>query len=632
METGFLVWYSANIPEAIVCRQLHPGQTCATALRQGIALTQCWLDTNCKESKQGMKTRLMVLCGLIALVAGLFGPATPRASAQTNYNIIIYGGGFSGIAAALNAYDGYRGLTGGTNPRILLINNQSALGGLGTINGQNFMDWNLWQANSNSSVHEGSFRKFVNGTGTTSAPQFDRFYSTSELSNWFASQISARSASITLLQPYDLRSVARNSSGKITSVTVQKLKRENQAWLFDTAVAQETYTASVFIDASENGRLTAQTGITVNTGRQDRPSDRRQMVATLMFRARGIDYTQTVGKSGWSSLTDKNGTVGLVGGNTEINAAATITDPANPLYALGQFNRTNTRFQIKGMNVAEDRASTTAAPGSQLSRVYWFNTLLIVGVDGLCERRYGCQDTYTYSDGSTAWSTDYAYAQARNVLLSTQFRDAMRAFPGFSQFQVETIVVNGITYASAGESLYIRETIHTPKNPSQTLDGNNYGLTISQMAGAGSTTANGTDALHFDYRLGLQFYNFDSNGYTKNNPSTGKLDADPKPNPDSPHPSYLPIGALLTSQVPNLILAGYSASVSNWAWTSVRVLPNQAVIGDAAGMLAAYSINYIADPLSFGSNLTWITNVRNRLRTQGARVDKCVPLTATCTR
>ncbi|HEU4322469.1 MAG TPA: FAD-dependent oxidoreductase [Roseiflexaceae bacterium] len=577
-----------------------------------------------------MKTRLMVLCGLIALVAGLFGPAAPRASAQTNYTIIIYGAGFSGIAAALNAYDGYRGLSGGVNPRILLINNQSALGGLGTVNGQNFMDWNLWQANGNSSVHEGSFRKFVNGGGTTSAPQFDRFYSTGELANWFASQISARSASITLLQPYDLRSVARDTGGRITSVTVQKLKRENQAWLFDPAFGQETYTAPVFIDASENGRLTTMAGATVNTGRQDRPSDRRQMVATLMFRARGIDYTQTVGKPGWSSLTDKNGTVGLVGGNEEINTAATVTDPANPLYPLGLFNRSNTRFQIKGMNVAEDRASTTTAPASQLNRVYWFNTLLIVGVDGLCERKYGCADTYTYSDGSTAWSTDYAFAQARSLLLSTQFRDAMRAFPGFSQFQVETIVVNNTTYASAGESLYIRETVHTPKNLAAALDGTNYGLTIDQMAGAGSTTVNGTDWLHYDYRVGLGFYNFDSNGYTKNNPSTGKLDNDPKPKPDSPNPSYIPIGALLTSQVPNLILAGYSASVSNWAWTAIRVLPNQAVIGDAAGMLAAYAVNYTADPLAFGSNLTWITNVRNRIKLQGGRVDKCVPVTTSC--
>ncbi|GAB4201384.1 MAG: FAD-dependent oxidoreductase [Roseiflexaceae bacterium] len=580
-----------------------------------------------------MKTRLMVLCGLIALVAGLFGPAVPRASAQTNYNIIIYGGGFSGIAAALNAYDGYRGLTGGTNPRILLINNQSALGGLGTINGQNFMDWNLWQANGNSSIHEGSFRKFVNGTGTTAAPQFDRFYSTGELANWFASQISARSASITLLQPYDLRSVARDAAtGKITSVTVQKLKRENQAWLFDTAFAQETYTAPVFIDASENGRLTAMTGATVNTGRQDRPSDRRQMVASLLFRAKGVDYTQTIGKPGWSSLTDKNGTVGFAGGGTEINAAATITNPADPLFKLGDFNRTNSRFQIKAMNVAEDRASTAAAPSLQTNRVYWFNVLLIVGVDGMCERKYGCADTYTYSDGSTAWSTDYAYSQARTLLLSTQFRDAMRVFPGFSQFQVEQIVVNNVTYASAGESLYIRETIHTPKNPAATLDGNNYGLTFGQMAGAGSTTTNGTDWLHYNYRLGLAFYNFDSNGYTKNNPSSGQMDPDPKPQPDSPHPSYLPIGALLTSQVPNLILAGYSASVSNWAWTAVRVLPNQAVMGDAAGMLAAYAVNYTADPLSFGTNLTWITNVRNRIKAQGGRVDKCVPVTTTCTR
>ncbi|GAB4201380.1 MAG: FAD-dependent oxidoreductase [Roseiflexaceae bacterium] len=579
-----------------------------------------------------MKTRLMVVFGLIALVAGLFGPAVPRASAQTNYNIVVYGAGFSGIAAAINACEGYKGLTGGTNPRVLLINNQSALGGLGTINGQNFMDWSLWPGDSNSSPHEGNFRRFVNGNGTTSAPQFDRYYSTSELASWFAGQISSRSACITLLQPYDLKSLTRDASGKITSITVQKLKRENQAWLFDTAFAQETYTASVFVDASENGRLTAMTGITTTTGRQDRPSDRRQMVATLMFRAKGVDYTQVTGKPGWATVTDKNGTVGFLGGGNEINAAATITNPADPLFKLGEFNRTNPRFQIKAMNVAEDRASTTAAPASQLNRVYWFNTLLIVGVDGMCERKYGCADTYTYSDGSTAWSTDYAYSQARSLLLSTQFRDAMRVFPGFSQFQVEQIVVNNVAYASAGESLYIRETIHTPKNPAATLDGTNFGLTGAQISGAGSKTTNGSDWLHYNYRLGLGFYNLDSNGYTKNNPSSGLLDADPKPFSNPTNPTYIPIGALLTSQVPNLILAGYSASIGNWGWTAMRVLPNQTVIGDAAGVLAAYSINYATEPLNFGTNLTWITNVRNRIKLLGGRVDKCVPVTTTCTR
>ncbi len=581
-----------------------------------------------------MKRRFVTWLSILTLLAVLVLPqSSAPAIAQTTFthDVIIYGAGFGGIAAALNAYDTILALNNRT-PRILLINPQSVLGGLGTINGQNFWDWRLWQSDSNSSPQWGNHLKFIRGNGTSSAPQFDQFYSTDELANWFAAQINAKSSGITLLQPFDVRSVVRNTStGRITSVTVQQLTRQNQAWLFDSTRPQTTYTAPVFIDASENGRLTRLSGITTTTGRQDRSADRRQMVATLMFRAKGVNYTQIRGLPGWGHKVDYNGTVGFYGGGQEI-AAAVNAAPGTTLHPLGQFNKNNTRYQIKAMNVAEDRASTAPAPASELDRVYWFNTLLIVGVDGTCERKDGCPDTFTYSDGSTAWSSDYAFAQARAVLSTPEFINAMRAFPGFANFQLVTITVGGITYPQVGESIYLRETLHTPLNPA--LSGtSNYALTQDEIINAGDRFTNGSDQANYANRIGLGFYQMDSNGYTKTNPASGNMDPDPNPyNREPANPSYVPVDAILTSQSPNLIVAGYTANIGSWGWTMMRVLPNLTVLGDAAGVLAGYAVNYQADPLSFASNATWMTNVRNRIKLLGGRVDKCQTITATCTR
>lgn len=573
-----------------------------------------------------------IVCVLL-LSVWMIPQGASRADAQTGYthDIVIYGAGFGGIAASLNAYDTFLALSGRA-PKILLINPQSALGGLGTLNGQNFWDWRLWSADGNSSPQWGNHLKFIRGNGTTSAPQFDQFYATDEMASWFAAQISAKSASITLLQPYDVKTADHDASGRITSVAVQQLSRSNQAWIFDTTKPLTNYTAPVFIDASENGRLTRLAGVTTSLGREDRNADKRQMVVSLMFRAKGVDYTQVIGKTGWGYKVDYNGTVGFYGGGTEINTAATITDPANPLYPLGLFNRTNARYQIKAMNVAEDRYSTTPAPASQLDRVYWFNTLLVVGVDGTCERKDACPDTFTYGDGSQAWSTDYAFAQARALLSTSGFLNAMKVFPGFSQFQLVTINVGGVLYPSVGESLYVRETVHTPANPSGS-GANNFALTSDEIINAGSKTADGSDLPNYANRIGLGFYQMDSNGYTKNNPSTGKLDADANPYGVEPaNPSYIPVDAILTSQSPNLIVAGYGMNTSSWGWTMMRVLPNLTMLGDAAGVLAGYALSYTTDPLNFASNSVWMTNVRNRIKTLGGRVDKCQTITTTCTR
>ncbi len=587
-----------------------------------------------------MKSRFLALSSLILLLVAVLFPAnTPSAAAQTTtHDIIIYGAGFGGVAAALNAHRTYKDLSG-TNPRILLINPQSVVGGLGTLNGQNFWDWRRWDADKNTATtytqvtvngisidkqpQMGNHAKYSVGTPVNGNPQFDQFYATGEMATYLSNQLSANPG-ITLLQPYDVKTVSRDATtGRISAVSVQKLKRENQAWLFDGAFAATSYTAPVFIDASENGRLTRLAGLTTTLGRQDRNSDNRQMVASLMFRVKGINRNALVGQPGWGQIVDKNGHVGFWGGNTEISNAVNAA-VGTTLYPLGQFNKTNARYQIKAMNVAEDRTSTALAPASELERVYWVNTLLIVGVDGNCERKDGCANegaTAYPTDGLKPWSTDYAFTQARTTLDTPAFLNAMNAFPGFSGLQLMTVNAGGVLYPSVGESLYLRETIHTPLAPSSTYTDASFALNASEVVGAGSRTATGTDEANKANRIGLAYYWLDSNGYTKANPSSGQMDPDPI-SATLANPVYIPVDAMLTNQAPNLIVAGYSANISSRAWTMLRVLPNLTVLGDGAGVLAGYARSYQADPLSFSSNASWLANVRNRIAIYGGRVDK----------
>ena len=78
----------------------------------------------------------------------------------------------------------------------------------------------------------------------------------------------------------------------------------------------------------------------------------------------------------------------------------------------------------------------------------------------------------------------------------------------------------------------------------------------------------------------------------------------------------------MSNYVGNLILCGYAAGVSSYAWGEIRVLPNLAVLGDAAGVTAAYCVNNDTIPYYVNYNTTDIDNIQARLRAVGARLDK----------
>jgi len=83
---------------------------------------------------------------------------------------------------------------------------------------------------------------------------------------------------------------------------------------------------------------------------------------------------------------------------------------------------------------------------------------------------------------------------------------------------------------------------------------------------------------------------------------------------------YLPFEALLPEKTNNLLIPGYASSISSFAWAELRVLPNLAVLGDAAGVAAVRSLSAKKYPREFSpEDIAWM---QKKLTQFGARLDK----------
>lgn len=84
---------------------------------------------------------------------------------------------------------------------------------------------------------------------------------------------------------------------------------------------------------------------------------------------------------------------------------------------------------------------------------------------------------------------------------------------------------------------------------------------------------------------------------------------------------YIPYAALTTNYVANLLLTGYAASISSFAWGGTRVFLNLCVLGDSAGITVAYCINCVKHPLYFESS--GIASIQSMfVNSVGARINK----------
>jgi len=524
---------------------------------------------------------LVVIIMLTTPGPGYRGTGWPLAAPVERADIVVYGGGLAGCAAAWKA-----ALTAPQSRVVMVIPYpERKYGGLATVGGQNFWDLRYWSRDG-SLAQAGSFASWFGVLGP--------FYSPDDLALMIAGDLGSLPNLITYWS-MDISAVYRDGQGLIKAVALQSLKREASgevAWSDGRLVIA----ASIFIDASEDGRLSRLAGAGVTTGREDWPAVHleddyvnnrlapRQQAATLMFKVTGVKpgrYDDMVFKK-------SRGVWGAYGGKEVY-----INDPV-----LTAFNdRYGPQgFALKPLNAAQD------GPGSP---DWWVNALLVFNVDGRACSRDRQHDTYPRLTVPGALDTDTAWQKARVFLENPDFISALRRFHGFEEAR---LVRDDRGQPVTGSMLYLRETVHTTVNPLRAgsgTDNSNYAVTTAAVYGAGPGPGDGEDAGYYVNRIGLGFYWQDVNAYLYPDlkgpdgryrwPVTSYLRPDyplTEPGPSSlpQNPVYIPFNVLLSRPVLNLLIPGYAACMSSLAWASLRVLPNQCVLGDAAGVAAAHAV------------------------------------------
>ena len=557
-----------------------------------------------------MHKRTITAIALLALGI-LFWPQGTK-----QYDTVIYGGGFAGCAAAGRASE-YA-----PQHRVLLIVPETVemLGGLGTTGGQNFADIRLWKKELTA---QGSFARWFADAG--------QFYNTEKMAEVIAEDLK-RYPNLEVLFGYELNQVSRIGKN-IGSVKLGRVLRDElEGLVWDKP--EMRIKGKVFIDASDEGRLARLSGVQLSVGRQDWPeqyltaSERDagmgyQQAATLMFKVRNVKTPAEPGNYGeWVFSRDHNGSWGLAGGKATWSGTRELIAFNQKYAAQG--------FAIKPINAAQD--------GTESSE-WWVNTLLVFDVDA--RMRSLDKETNRFPRHIQKQLTiEEAWLKAKEFIKNPDFMDALRRFSleahgqkyGFGSAE---LVLDEDGEPVTGASLYIRESVHAiqggPTSP-QGIEGKDgaYALNISEAQLAGDSKDMGSDRDLYPSRIGLGYYLMDINAYRPEDlqhegkyvwPVTEWLRPDWLRSGGEPScPVYLPYAILTSPDVDNLLLPGYAASCSSFAWAELRVLPNLAVLGDAAGIAAARSMNFGELPGDFGDiQIKWM---QERLLETGARLEK----------
>lgn len=507
-------------------------------------------------------------------------------------DIVVYGGSFSAAAAAAKA------ASHAPTKKVAVIipdpvsSTGSSFGSIGTIGGQNCFDVRNWKGSNP-----------VQGTFSWWFSRWGQFYSTDLMAAQLKNDVT-KYANVEVYYGYDIKSFSALSSPyRITQVTICSISRNSMGvvvWGNSTA----TVTGSVFIDASDDGRLARMANFSGTVGRYDWPAQyldadergtngkARQQAATLMFKVKGVQY----GAAGNMTWGCPSGVQYCCGGWDEYK-----TDPA-----ILAFNKTYgpKGYALKPMNAAQDGAG---------SDEWWINALLVFNVDGRAYNRDKGTSIFPSDMRPDYRTVDDAWVEARNLIKNTPaFINAFRKFPGFSQAQ---LVLDSAGNPVVGTVMYLRETIHMTKDTTAIANGTentNYQLTAIACNKAGATPTTGQDTANYKTRIGLNYYWSDINAYQfkdlmdasgayiwgaeiedKLRPDMGVTGSTPA------NPVYVPYLAITTGYVCNLLVPGYAAGMSSFAWAEGRVIPNLCVLGDAAGIAAAYAVNNGKYPRNF---------------------------------
>ena len=538
--------------------------------------------------------------------------------------IVVYGATMAGVAAAAKAAKNAPSAT------IHLIvpdpvdynGNGCCLGAIGTVGGQNFFDIGWKDVLARTYYTNGSFKWWCG--------QMGQHYNVDAMSDLLKRDLTKAEygGRIKIHYAYDITGIGWESS-HITEVRLKRIFRDTDGTVkWDEKADTLTIAGDVFIDASESGRLTRMSNFGGTVGRYDWPASlldsdergsngkARQQVATVMFKVKNFDRFKADDDELTAGDKDNNGVYSATGGT---RAYKTKTNILN-------FNNTHGQegFALKPFNMAQD------GPGSD---EWWVNMLLVFNVDGRAYNRDLTGDTsYLFpSDMRSDYKTvDDAWVAARKVLDYPDFLPALRSFLGF---EGADLVRDKNGDPVVGNSLYLRETIHSAFSSSDRANGTedtNYALSAKDFWNPGATKNTGNDSRHYAKRMGLNYYGLDINAYKfedlKQNGQyiwghevTEAARSDIK-FPEHVSPTYITYSAIATNFVYNLLIPGYAAGIASLGWAEARTIPNQCVLGDAAGVAAAYAVNNNIDPLNFGS--ADITAVQNILKNSGALLEK----------
>ena len=538
--------------------------------------------------------------------------------------IVVYGATMAGVAAAAKAAKNAPSAT------IHLIvpdpvdynGNGCCLGAIGTVGGQNFFDIGWKDVLARTYYTNGSFKWWCG--------QMGQHYNVDAMSDLLKRDLTKAEygGRIKIHYAYDITGIGWESS-HITEVRLKRIFRDTDGTVkWDEKADTLTIAGDVFIDASESGRLTRMSNFGGTVGRYDWPASlldsdergsngkARQQVATLMFKVKNFDRFKADDDELTAGDKDNNGVYSATGGT---RAYKTNTKILN-------FNNTHgpEGFALKPFNMAQD------GPGSD---EWWVNMLLVFNVDGRAYNRDLTGDTsYLFpSDMRSDYKTvDDAWVAARKVLDYPDFLPALRSFLGF---EGADLVRDKNGDPVVGNSLYLRETIHSAFSSSDRANGTedtNYALSAKDFWNPSATKNTGNDSRHYAKRMGLNYYGLDINAYKfedlKQNGQyiwghevTEAARSDIK-FPEHVSPTYITYSAIATNFVYNLLIPGYAAGIASLGWAEARTIPNQCVLGDAAGVAAAYAVNNNIDPLNFGS--ADITAVQNILKNSGALLEK----------
>jgi hypothetical protein len=491
---------------------------------------------------------------------------------------------------------------------------------LGTVGGQNFADIRYWQ---NQLVTEGSFKRWFEKSG--------QFYNTEQMAELLEKDLS-QFPNLTILYQYDLKKVKTKKIKKdkkiIKSIILAPVYRDEQGYVL-WEKGRLKVEGEVFIDASDEGRLTRLAGNFLSVGRQDwsleyLPTEEqegswaRQQAATLMFKVTGIKTpAQPDVKGDLHFVNDVHGSWAIVGGK-ETWQNNPVVKHFNELYGVQG-------FALKPLNAAQNGAN---------SEEWWVNMLLVFDVDGRAREKDRGTSLFV-KKGAGQKTVDQAWQEAREILQKPEFLEALRQFKVVENGQMygfgeASLVWNENKQPVVGETMYLRETVHTLQGFKEGEEWDRYALTTNEVQKAGSNPQEGADRENYAERIGLGYYMMDINAFMYTDilqenryvwPVTSYLRPDWQRAGGQPvNPVYLPYSMLKAIGCANLLVPGYATGCSSFAWAEVRVLPNLAVLGDAAGIAAARAVLFGESPADFKEEqINW---VQEKLCTMGARLDK----------